>query len=121
MNLINDYDVDDPGVELVKLTPLVALGAFAVPALQKPLLKAGLGFSDWASGKLCTAPATVSAHRSKSFKTGKLQEREPGVSVLSGHGSADGLHCSSDHSTLARLLHECDEPKIAGISSGVQL
>lgn len=38
--------------ELLKLTPVVALGAFAVPALQKPLLKAGLGFSDWASGVL---------------------------------------------------------------------
>lgn len=38
--------------ELLKLTPVLALGAFAIPALQKPLLKAGLGFSDWASGKL---------------------------------------------------------------------
>ena len=38
--------------ELLKLTPLVALGAFAIPTLQKPLLKAGLGFSDWASAKL---------------------------------------------------------------------
>jgi DMSO/TMAO reductase YedYZ molybdopterin-dependent catalytic subunit len=38
--------------ELLKLTPVIALGAFAIPALQKPLLKAGLGFSDWASGKL---------------------------------------------------------------------
>jgi DMSO/TMAO reductase YedYZ molybdopterin-dependent catalytic subunit len=35
--------------ELLKLTPVVALGAFAIPQLQKPLLKAGLGFSDWAS------------------------------------------------------------------------
>jgi len=38
--------------ELLKLTPMLALGAFAIPALQKPLLKAGLGFGDWASGKL---------------------------------------------------------------------
>src|SRR5258708_21750097 len=38
--------------ELLKLTPVIALGAFAVPQLQKPLLKAGLGFSDWASTKL---------------------------------------------------------------------
>lgn len=38
--------------ELLKLTPVLALGAFAVPALQTPLLKAGLGFSDWASAKL---------------------------------------------------------------------
>jgi DMSO/TMAO reductase YedYZ molybdopterin-dependent catalytic subunit len=38
--------------ELLKLTPAVALGAFAIPALRKPLLKAGLGFSDWASGTI---------------------------------------------------------------------
>jgi DMSO/TMAO reductase YedYZ molybdopterin-dependent catalytic subunit len=38
--------------ELFKLAPVVALGAFAVPKFQKPLLKDGLGFSDWASAKL---------------------------------------------------------------------
>jgi DMSO/TMAO reductase YedYZ molybdopterin-dependent catalytic subunit len=38
--------------ELLKLTPVVALGAFAIPKLQKPLLKTGLRFSDWASAKL---------------------------------------------------------------------
>ncbi len=38
--------------ELFKLAPVIALGAFAVPKLQPSLLKAGLGFSDWASGKL---------------------------------------------------------------------
>lgn len=38
--------------ELLKLTPVIALGAFALPELQKPLLKAGLGFSDWASGAI---------------------------------------------------------------------
>ena len=38
--------------ELLKLTPVVALGAFAIPPLQTPLLKAGVGFSDWASGVL---------------------------------------------------------------------
>jgi DMSO/TMAO reductase YedYZ molybdopterin-dependent catalytic subunit len=35
--------------ELLRLTPVVALGAFAIPKLQAPLLKAGLGFSDWVS------------------------------------------------------------------------
>jgi DMSO/TMAO reductase YedYZ molybdopterin-dependent catalytic subunit len=38
--------------ELLKLTPMVALGAFAIPQLQAPLLKTGLGFSDWVSAKL---------------------------------------------------------------------
>jgi DMSO/TMAO reductase YedYZ molybdopterin-dependent catalytic subunit len=38
--------------ELFKITPVLALGAFAIPALQGPLLKAGLGISDWASARL---------------------------------------------------------------------
>jgi DMSO/TMAO reductase YedYZ molybdopterin-dependent catalytic subunit len=38
--------------ELLKLSPVLALGAFTIPKLQKPLLKAGLGFSDWASARL---------------------------------------------------------------------
>jgi DMSO/TMAO reductase YedYZ molybdopterin-dependent catalytic subunit len=38
--------------ELLKLTPVLALGAFAIPQLRGPLLKAGLGVSDWASGKM---------------------------------------------------------------------
>ncbi len=41
--------------ELLKLTPLLALGAFAIPKLQEPLLKAGVGFSDWASARLFRA------------------------------------------------------------------
>ena len=38
--------------ELLKLTPIAVLGAFAIPKLQGPLLNAGLRFSDWASSKL---------------------------------------------------------------------
>jgi DMSO/TMAO reductase YedYZ molybdopterin-dependent catalytic subunit len=38
--------------ELLKLTPLIALGAFAIPSFQQSLLKKGLGFSDWASAQL---------------------------------------------------------------------
>ncbi len=38
--------------ELLKLTPVLALGAFALPTLRKPLLKSGLAFSDWASAWL---------------------------------------------------------------------
>lgn len=37
--------------ELLKLAPVLALGAFAVPSWQESLLKKGLGFSDWASSK----------------------------------------------------------------------
>jgi DMSO/TMAO reductase YedYZ molybdopterin-dependent catalytic subunit len=38
--------------ELLKLTPVLALGAFAIPKAQERLLAAGLGFSDWSSGVL---------------------------------------------------------------------
>ena len=38
--------------ELLKLTPVIALGAFAIPKLQPTLLKAGLGFSDWISARM---------------------------------------------------------------------
>jgi DMSO/TMAO reductase YedYZ molybdopterin-dependent catalytic subunit len=38
--------------ELLKLAPVLALGAFAIPRVQDALLKKGLGFSDWASARL---------------------------------------------------------------------
>jgi len=38
--------------ELLKVVPVLALGAFAIPRFQEFLLKKGLGFSDWASEKL---------------------------------------------------------------------
>ncbi len=38
--------------ELLKVAPVLALGAFAVPRFQESLLKKGLGFSDWASARL---------------------------------------------------------------------
>jgi DMSO/TMAO reductase YedYZ molybdopterin-dependent catalytic subunit len=38
--------------ELLKVAPVLALGAFAIPSLQEGLLKKGLGFSDWAAARL---------------------------------------------------------------------
>ncbi|HET7891593.1 MAG TPA: molybdopterin-dependent oxidoreductase [Candidatus Sulfotelmatobacter sp.] len=38
--------------ELLKVVPVLALGAFAIPRFQNSLLKKGLGFSDWASARL---------------------------------------------------------------------
>lgn len=38
--------------ELLKVAPVIALGAFAIPGWQESLLKKGLGFSDWASARL---------------------------------------------------------------------
>ncbi len=38
--------------ELLKVVPVLALGAFAIPSFQDSLLKKGLAFSDWASARL---------------------------------------------------------------------
>lgn len=38
--------------ELLKLAPVLVLGAFAVPKWQESLLKKGLGFSDWVSERM---------------------------------------------------------------------
>jgi DMSO/TMAO reductase YedYZ molybdopterin-dependent catalytic subunit len=57
--------------ELLKLTPVVALGAFAIPKLQEPLLKAGLGFSDWFSAKLFR-----SGHLATTFADSELTPAE---------------------------------------------
>lgn len=53
--------------ELLKLAPLLALGAFAVPKVQTPLLKAGLGLSDWASARLFR-----SGHLAPTFEDSEL-------------------------------------------------
>ncbi len=37
--------------ELLKLSPLLFVGAFAIPKLRDPLLTAGVAFTDWASAK----------------------------------------------------------------------
>jgi DMSO/TMAO reductase YedYZ molybdopterin-dependent catalytic subunit len=37
--------------ELLRVAPVLALGAFAIPGAQEWLLKKGLGFSDWASAR----------------------------------------------------------------------
>ncbi len=49
--------------ELLKLAPVLALGAFAIPGLQEGLLKKGLGFSDWVSARLFR-----SEHRATTFE-----------------------------------------------------
>jgi DMSO/TMAO reductase YedYZ molybdopterin-dependent catalytic subunit len=54
----NDREVDEEKFrqvsrrELLKLTPVLALGAFAIPSLREGLLKKGLGFNDWAAARL---------------------------------------------------------------------
>jgi len=71
--------------ELLKLTPVLALGAFAIPKFQKPLLKAGLGFSDWASkllfrsGHLATTFADSDLTPFARFPVNDYDVDDPGV------------------------------------------
>src|ERR1700739_2139887 len=37
--------------ELLKISPLLIFGAFAIPRVRDPLLPAGVAFSDWASAR----------------------------------------------------------------------
>jgi DMSO/TMAO reductase YedYZ molybdopterin-dependent catalytic subunit len=37
--------------ELLKLSPLLVVGGFAIPKVREPLLAAGVNFTDWASAK----------------------------------------------------------------------
>jgi DMSO/TMAO reductase YedYZ molybdopterin-dependent catalytic subunit len=53
--------------ELLKVVPVLALGAFAIPGLQDSLLKKGLGFSDWASARLFRR-----GHMATNFADGEL-------------------------------------------------
>ena len=59
--------------ELLKLLPVLGLGAFAVPGWQEPLLKKGLGLSDWASSKL--------------FRKGHLAPIFSGIPILTAIGN----------------------------------
>jgi DMSO/TMAO reductase YedYZ molybdopterin-dependent catalytic subunit len=73
--------------ELLKLAPVLAVGAFAIPPLQKPLLKAGLGFSDWASARLFRSRhlAPVFAHSEltpfEKFPINGYDVEDPGVDL----------------------------------------
>lgn len=70
---LNDRQMDEKKFrqngrrELLKLAPVLALGAFAIPSLQEGLLKKGLGFSDWASARIFR-----SSHLAKTFDNADL-------------------------------------------------
>ena len=53
--------------ELLKVAPIIALGAFAIPPFQESLLKKGLSFSDWASARLFRR-----SHLAPTFNDGDL-------------------------------------------------
>jgi DMSO/TMAO reductase YedYZ molybdopterin-dependent catalytic subunit len=73
--------------ELLKLTPVLALGAFAIPKLQEPLLRMGLGLSDWASkelfrsGHLATTFADSDLTPFNKFPINDYDVDDPGVDL----------------------------------------
>jgi len=95
--------------ELLKLTPVVALGAFAIPPLQKSLLKTGLGFSDWLSAKMFrtghvaqTFADSEVAPFSK-FPINGYDVEDPGVDLDLWRLDVTGLVQKSGEYTLAQI------------------
>jgi len=71
--------------ELLKVAPVLVLGAFAIPAFQERLLKTGLGFSDWASkwifrrGHLAPTFADSALTQFEKFPINDYDVDDPGV------------------------------------------
>src|SRR5260370_37103400 len=92
--------------ELLKLTPVIALGAFAIPALQTPLLKAGLGFRDWASaarfrrGHLAHTFDDSGLAPFSKFPIKDYDEEDPGGDLDSWEFSGGATGGKAGHATL---------------------
>ena len=95
--------------ELLKLTPLLALGAFSIPQLQPPLLRGGLALSDWASAKLFR-----SAHLAPTFADSDLTPfdkfpindydvDDPGIDLERWNLSVTGAVHNPGNYTLAQI------------------
>jgi len=97
--------------ELLKLAPVLAIGAFAIPKLQEPLLKTGLGFSDWMSARLFR-----SGHLATTFPDSKvaLFEKFP----INGYDVADpGVDLEKWTLTVNGAVQKPGEYKLAQIQS----
>lgn len=111
--------------ELLKLTPVIALGAFAIPPMQEWLLKKGLGFSDWASARLFRSghlAATFADSELTPFEKFPLNDYDvddPGVSLetwtltVSGAIERPGTYTLGQIQSLPRIRqntrHVCIE------------
>lgn len=95
--------------ELLKITPVVALGAFAVPKLQQPLLKAGLGFSDWLSSAifrrshLAATFADSDVTPFEHFPVNDYDVDDPGVDPAQWSLAVSGAVQKSGNYTLAQV------------------
>ena len=103
--------------ELLKLTPVLALGAFAIPKLQDRLLAAGLGFSDWASAELFRkghlAPTFTDAELTpfEKFPLNDYDVDDPGVDfekwtlTVAGSVQKPGEYTLAQIQTLPKFRH----------------
>lgn len=95
--------------ELLKLAPVLGLGAFAVPSLQPELVGRGLAFSDWAAARWFrtshmapTFPdaAVVPLDR---FPLNSYLAHDPGIDLDSWTLRVDGEVSSPGEYSLARI------------------
>lgn len=83
--------------ELLKLAPVLVMGAFAIPRVQESLLRKGLGFSDWAAAQLFRrghlAPTFADADVTpfEKFPINGYDVDDPGVNFDSWTLTVDGL------------------------------
>jgi len=95
--------------ELLKLTPVIALGAFAIPSLQERLLKTGLGFSDWASkllfrsGHLATTFSDSELTPFSKFPINDYDVDDPGVDFARWTLTVTGAVQKPGDYTLAQI------------------
>jgi DMSO/TMAO reductase YedYZ molybdopterin-dependent catalytic subunit len=97
--------------ELLKLAPVLAIGAFAIPKLQEPLLKTGLGFSDWMSARLFR-----SRHLAATFPDSEVApfEKFP----INGYDVADpGVDLEKWTLTVSGAVQKPREYKLAQVQS----
>jgi DMSO/TMAO reductase YedYZ molybdopterin-dependent catalytic subunit len=95
--------------ELLKVMPVIALGAFAIPGARDWLLKKGLGFSDWASarmfrsGHLATTFADSELTPFSKFPINGYDVEDPGVIFENWTLTVGGaVHKPGDY-TLAQI------------------
>jgi DMSO/TMAO reductase YedYZ molybdopterin-dependent catalytic subunit len=95
--------------ELLKLAPVLAVAAFAIPKFQEPLLRAGLGFSDWASarlfrsGHLATTFADSDVVPFENFPINGYDVEDPGVDLDKWTLTVSGAAQKPGNYTLAQI------------------
>jgi len=83
--------------EILKVVPVLALGAFAIPGVQDSLLKRGLAFSDWVSARLFReghlAPAFTDAELTpfEKFPINDYDVDDPGIVFENWNLTVSGL------------------------------